>query len=231
MSRLVAKVVAATASLTLAALETSTTAQFGVDKVVVVQQFVKSAFPELAGMDLAAHVSFDIPFDAPDWTARDRNLAVGIAVTPWGQPGEEASMDTRPLHGLLEITPDGEIPSAVFGGSHLHSADMKVLRDRLRQHPGWQESDVQAAIRSAGGQYGPADKAAFVQNLNLSRFSPWVGDIMHIGDIALEWTDNGVEPLWFVSVEVERQNSTACYAFGFEPLTGRLTVMTKRRCQ
>lgn len=99
-------------------------------------------------------------------------------------------------------------------GRFVRSAANATVKAQVDAHPAWTLTDVDSAIKAAGGQYPSTAKAALVAQAPalvkiLRRDATLVGS-------ALVKTADG--PLWVVEVAT----ATRSYRLAFEPLSGQL---------
>jgi len=91
-------------------------------------------------------------------------------------------------------------------------------------------------LKSIGARYSPDRRAAFLHDLNIERFAPFLGTIRR-SEVRFFWrspNDDRYRPLdatWFVTLEVdEAAAQPVCYSLSFEPFEGRFQYLKRDSC-
>ena len=119
----------------------------------------------------------------------------------------------------LHATKDGRVEFVNARGALVHSAESDNLKAQVAAHPEWTDADVDAAIASAGGRYGPATSPgtspAVVSGVLRATVSVTSSTFVR-GDTR--------GPLWIVEVA----GATRSYRLALEPIAGQLIAITPK---
>ena len=223
------------AAIAVLALHASAAAQSSGDtnQSRVVQRFVKAAYPELMGLNLVAFLTtdgaFDLNWDSPTVWVRVRT----------GYLNAESV-----LEGHAELRPkEAMINYASFNGPHVSTKESRALFEALKSNarPEPTDDDVRTLLEEAGAQYGPKQRAAFLEQLKIDRFSQVLGRIERFNADFLWRLPDGrcvieprcyiQEPEWLVSITTrDDRKRRRCYILHFEPFNGRLKSFGLAEC-
>jgi len=190
---------------------------------VWVKAFMRAAFPELAAHGNLVEVSFDDHFDSEALPPR-------VRVTVRGPAPAKAEGGVQPVlvSGTFASPPD-----SAFGDSAEFDTpegdDTRRLRsvsEEAAHHPEWTDEDLVKALHRVGAEYPLDRREAFLRQLDVTRFAPFLGAIQHV-QVEFIWRRPEAPEIvmigWRVRLETAAPwGSVTRYILFFEPMHGRL---------
>ena len=172
------------------------------------QAWLLAAYPALRRGNLAVHVYGDA-----------ETMRLEIVDEPSAQaPGPRAASPPA-LVVDLHATKDGRVEFVTARGPLVYSAESDNLKAQVAAHPGWMDGDIDAAIASVGGHYGPASSPAASAAV--------VSGVLRTAATATSSAfvrSDPRGPAWIVEVA----GPTRSYQLAFEPLDGQLIGVTPK---
>jgi hypothetical protein len=205
--------------------------------IAIVQELVRSAFPDLLVSGLPVRVIIDVGFDG-DWTKHGLiSFRVPPDTPPDARSAEEVAHQTLLGGNVLVDSKASFVSRANFSGTHMHWAELTALERTFEREANWKDEDLERALETLNARYLPGKRSQFVGDLRLSRFEPVLGTIRK-STTEFEWrfkldADGPWQYLragWHVSLEATLSGVDLCYDLYFEPIDGRLRAVAGRRC-
>lgn len=182
--------------------------------------FVAATYPELRGKVVE---TFPWAPERPDRISvrvRDKNRVVPPLDRIEKRDAELFEADMRF---------DGDrLSSVLVDGTHVHSGVLRTLNWNRTEDVAADEATLQRAVETHVGRSGPANRAAFLKTLELSRLATVLGKTRLL-DVSFPTGAGAVPrpmPQWMVRFEaVDTRHTTICYGAFFEPFDGRLMAL------
>ena len=174
------------------------------------QAWLLATYPALRRGNLAVRVYGDA-----------ETMRLEVVDEPAAQPPGPRAASPPALVVDLHATKDGRVEFAAARGPLVRSAALDSLKAQVAAHPEWTDPDVDAAIATQGGQYGPSARSAVLAQ------SPSAGLVLHtnatvIGSAFVRNNPRG--PIWIVDVA----GATRSYQLAFESVSGQLIGVTPK---
>ena len=196
---------------------------------VWVKAFMRAAFPELAGHGYSMEVSFDDHFDS-------ETFPPGVRVTVRGPAPAKAEGGVRPVlvSGTFASPPNSLGDSARFETPEGDDARrLGSVAEQAAHHPEWTDEDLVKALHRVGAEYPPNRREAFLGQLDVTRFAPFLGAVRNV-HVDFVWRRPEAPEIviigWRVRLETAAPyGSVSRYILFFEPMRGRLrNVLTEQ---
>lgn len=190
------------------------------DAVAQVQALAKAMYPSLAGQDLRARVVSDLYFDAEPLPLN--SFLYSIVAGPEGSPRRLVAVDVFMLDDRGRISVCGVV------GEFVNTARNRELLLRLRAHEDWLEEQDSQALREAGAEFGPWNRAGFIRQTlpRLEALGPHWGRLTKWEtEFEGRYREGGqAEPsmAWRMKVTLKSSHGTQRYRLTFEPFEGQL---------
>jgi hypothetical protein len=204
--------------------------------------FLRAAYPDRVGdgdmLDLCVGQHMDAPWP--------HNYEVNFEIRRFDperlshrmndpKTGQRLSVPENPtlLEGSFQFDDGGQLDSVWT--NTLENQRYQSIRDAVQSHREWSEADAGKALKDAGARYGPDQKEAFIQSIQLARLDRLLG---HLKVVSVEFdafsnSDHlGDFPLLFWIVKADAQlpdGSSRTYSFLFEPFEGTLVSVKHLR--
>lgn len=211
----------------------------GKNAFTVTRDILKIFYPEAFGSGRYFNAYTGQPVDDEQW-GEFRGLSFTISRfgpgVSWNQTHDASTGKTIPppanevvLKGTTWVGNNGELIQFSVSGDLAHSQQNDAIHNLIESHPEWSGEQEIHYLKDAGAKYGPADKQQFMSSLHLDKAEKILGPLRilliefnnansdHVGDFAagaFQWAVQGEAQL--------PDGGHAKYAFGFEPLDGRL---------
>jgi hypothetical protein len=180
------------------------------ERLMAAQQLALTAYPELRarGLQLRVEESVAGPTVTIGFAARDRDTVLAVSRPREAQLVIEATFD-----------PQNALTQALLRGTLAHTKerrDLKALTIGLAD-----------ALDAQGAAFGPANRAALLQQLDLPSLRPLLGALtVQTAEFHQDATDDGV--FWQVAATGAGGESLT---LGFEPYAGRLVRVSRGAAQ
>ncbi|MFZ0736135.1 MAG: hypothetical protein WBL70_10965 [Candidatus Acidiferrales bacterium] len=208
--------------------------------ITFVRDFLRMAYPDLAGKDLFLKITTGQSIDN---TWREI-YGIEFVITPFDHVESNPPVDAHTgkpvpvpenraiLGGGFLFNDRGELEEMNAGEfDFVNGSRNQAMETLIESHPEWTDEEDYRRLEAAGALYAPADRDKFVQSVHLERFESLMGPL-RIESVEFNGIENEVHagqfaPLsfaWTVKADASAQEGTPriCF-FSYEPFEGKLT--------